>query len=72
MIYRNMNDVRIRANKIANILNQATNFSRQPLPDEFNDLDREWHDLVSIKPIDVKNNSVEVKEASYSPKEVSA
>lgn len=63
MIYRNMNDIRIRANKIADILNQATNFSRQPLPEEFNDLDREWLDLVFIKPCDVKGNSVEVKEA---------
>lgn len=62
MIYRNMNDVRIRANKIANILNQATNFSRQPLPDEFNDLDREWHDLVSIKPKDVIGGYIDVKE----------
>lgn len=62
MIYRNMNDVRIRANQIANILNQATNFSRQPLPDEFNDLDREWHDLVSIKPKDVIGGYIDVKE----------
>lgn len=65
MIYRNMNDIRIRANHIAALLNQATNFSRQPLPEQFKDLDREWCDLVSIKPKDVIGGSVEVKEAIF-------
>ncbi|MBR3746997.1 MAG: hypothetical protein IKN27_08570 [Selenomonadaceae bacterium] len=63
MLYTNMNDVWLRANQIAIILNEATNYGRRHLPPEFNDLSREWHELADIKPADFIKGGVEIVEA---------
>ena len=54
MLYKDMNEVRIRMNQIAVKLNAATNYGRRPLPKEFADLDREWNELADIKPANFK------------------
>ena len=66
MTYNCMNDVRIRMNRVAIKLNEATYYGRRPLPKEFADLRREWRELADIKPADFKGGSagVEVKEAA--------
>lgn len=64
MIYKCMEDIRCRSNKIALVLNKATNYGRRPLPPEFADLDREWNELAKIKPADFVKGGVEVKEAA--------
>lgn len=48
MIYTCLNDIRIRANKIGDMLNEVTDYGRRPLPDDFADFDREWHELAKI------------------------
>lgn len=48
MIYKSLEDVRCRSNKIARVLNEATHYGRRPLPKEFADLGREWDELAAI------------------------
>lgn len=64
MIYKCMEDVRCRSNKIALVLNKATHYGTRPLPPEFADIDREWDELAKIKPADFVKGGVEVKEAT--------
>lgn len=64
MIYKCMEDIRCRSNKIALVLNKATRYGRRPLPPEFADLGREWDELAKIKPADFVKGGVEVKEAA--------
>ena len=64
MIYTDLNDVRIRMNRIGVKLNEATDSGRRPLPDEFADLHREWRELADIKPADFLTGGVEVTEAT--------
>ena len=61
MTYTNMNDVWLRSNKIALILNEATKYGRRPLPPQFNDLHNEWRTLANIKPADFKGGSTIVE-----------
>lgn len=48
MLYTDLNDVRIRLNKLGYILNAATRYGRQPLPAEFADIEREDKELTKI------------------------
>lgn len=69
MIYKCMEDVRCRSNKIALVLNKATHYGTRPLPPEFADLDREWDELADIYQNPTKypaltKGGVEVKEAA--------
>lgn len=48
MLYKSLEDVRVRSNQIGYSLNEATHYGRRPLPPEFADLDREWNELAAI------------------------
>ena len=48
MLYTNLNDVRIRLNRLGYRLNEATRYGRQPLPAEFADIEREHNELMKI------------------------
>ena len=69
MIYKCMEDIRCRSNKIALVLNKATRYGRRPLPPEYADLQREWDELADIYQNPTKypaltKGGVEVKEAA--------
>lgn len=64
MLYKSLEDVRCRSNKIALKLNEATHYGRRPLPPEFADLAREWDELADIKPADFVKGGVEVVETT--------
>ena len=63
MLYTNLNDVRIRLNRLGYILNEATRYGRRPLPNEFADIEREHNELMKIymQPSLLKDG-VEIKE----------
>lgn len=48
MRYDCLNEVRLRMNRIGVKLNEATSYGRKKLPSEFEDLNREWHELCEI------------------------
>lgn len=48
MLYTDLNDVRIRLNKLGYKLNEATRYGRQPLPAEFADIEREHNELMKV------------------------
>ncbi|MBR6713198.1 MAG: hypothetical protein IKI76_09430 [Selenomonadaceae bacterium] len=65
MFYRDLNEIRCRSNLLSVILNEATNYSRRPLPAEFADVKREWDELTYIWQQPVRLGSgVEIAEAN--------
>lgn len=48
MLYTDMNPVRCRMNRLADKINEATNYGRRSLPERFFELQREYDALMNV------------------------
>ena len=66
MLYTDAEQVRCRMNHIGRVCNEATNYGRDPLPEKFAALDREWLALADLYADHARlfNGGVEIEEAT--------
>lgn len=67
MRYTDLNDLRLRANRIGVVLNAASDYGHKPFPKQYTDVEREWLELADVwfnaKRLNIKDG-VEIKEAA--------